>query len=277
MSLSRDFKETIQARVERDPAFGEELLRQGVECLLSGDVDTGKAILRDYINSTIGFQELGALTAKSPTSLMRMFAPAETRKPGTCSKSSANFRNARGFTSKSTRSAKRHHENGTNSSRLVLTTAASAAASQRLQDSSSRAYPPRPGRATNLSSSSKQVFERTPLRRGLRDRHGARPCARARQRMAARAPAPDGRQSCRDRGAHGHRPPRAETHGMHRRDRLPGAPGCSRRMPTRSGASSTTGRSPPEYPQQHPRAAAFRDTYCRPGGGRNRRIARRAP
>ena len=78
MSLSRDFKETIQARVERDPAFGEELLRQGVECLLSGDVDTGKAILRDYINSTIGFQELGALTAKSPTSLMRMFAPAET-------------------------------------------------------------------------------------------------------------------------------------------------------------------------------------------------------
>ena len=76
MSLSRDFKETIQARVERDPVFGEELLRQGVECLLSGDVDTGKAILRDYINATIGFQELGALTAKSPKSLMRMFAPS---------------------------------------------------------------------------------------------------------------------------------------------------------------------------------------------------------
>ena len=73
MPLTRDFKETVQARIERDPAFREELLKEGVECLLSGDVDTGKAILRDYINATVGFQELGGLTAKSPKSLMRMF------------------------------------------------------------------------------------------------------------------------------------------------------------------------------------------------------------
>ena len=76
MPLTRDFRETIQARVERDPSFGDELLSQGVECLLSGDVNTGKAILRDYVNATIGFQELGTLTAKSPKSLMRMFAPS---------------------------------------------------------------------------------------------------------------------------------------------------------------------------------------------------------
>ncbi len=75
MSLARDFKETIKARIERDPAFREELLKMGVECLLSGDVDTGKAVLRDYINATIGFQELGSLTEKSPKSLMRMFGP----------------------------------------------------------------------------------------------------------------------------------------------------------------------------------------------------------
>ncbi len=75
MALTRDFKETIQARVERDPAFREELLKEGVECLLSGDVDTGKAVLRDYINATIGFEELGGLTNKSPKSLMRMFGP----------------------------------------------------------------------------------------------------------------------------------------------------------------------------------------------------------
>ena len=75
MALTRDFKQTIQARVERDPAFREELLKGGVECLLSGDVDTGKAVLRDYINATIGFEELGDLTAKSPKSLMRMFSP----------------------------------------------------------------------------------------------------------------------------------------------------------------------------------------------------------
>ena len=76
MVLTRDFKETIQARIERDPTFREELLKEGVECLLSGDMETGKAVLRDYINATIGFQELGGLTAKSPKSLMRMFGPS---------------------------------------------------------------------------------------------------------------------------------------------------------------------------------------------------------
>jgi hypothetical protein len=75
MTLTRDFKETIQARVERDPAFREALLKEGVECLLSGDVETGKTVLRDYINATIGFEALGDLTHKSPKSLMRMFGP----------------------------------------------------------------------------------------------------------------------------------------------------------------------------------------------------------
>jgi hypothetical protein len=75
MALTRDFKETIQARIESDPAFREELLKEGVECLLSGDMDTGKAVLRNYINATIGFEELGSLTDKSPKSLMRMFGP----------------------------------------------------------------------------------------------------------------------------------------------------------------------------------------------------------
>lgn len=76
MPLTRDFKETIRARVDRDPAFREELLREGVELLLSGDMETGKAMLRDYINATIGFRELGGLTGRPPKSLMRMFGPA---------------------------------------------------------------------------------------------------------------------------------------------------------------------------------------------------------
>ena len=49
MPLTRDVKETIRARIERDPKFGEELLKEGIECLLAGDVDTGKILLRDYI------------------------------------------------------------------------------------------------------------------------------------------------------------------------------------------------------------------------------------
>jgi hypothetical protein len=52
MPLNRDFKETIRARVERDPKFRKELLREGVEAMLAGDVATAKTILRDYINAS---------------------------------------------------------------------------------------------------------------------------------------------------------------------------------------------------------------------------------
>lgn len=74
MTLTRSFKDTVKARLERDETFREALLRQGVACLLSGDVDTGKAVLRDYINATIGFKSLGEITNTSPKSLMRMFS-----------------------------------------------------------------------------------------------------------------------------------------------------------------------------------------------------------
>ena len=76
MPLTRDFKETVQTRAERDPEFREGLLKEGVECLLAGDVDTGKILLRDYINATVGFEELASLTGKPAKSLMRMFGPS---------------------------------------------------------------------------------------------------------------------------------------------------------------------------------------------------------
>ena len=76
MALTRDFRETVQARAQRDPEFRRALLQEGIECLLGGDVDSGKIVLRDYINATIGFEALGSRTERSPKSLMRMFGPA---------------------------------------------------------------------------------------------------------------------------------------------------------------------------------------------------------
>jgi DNA-binding phage protein len=73
MALTRTFKETVQARVLADPAFREALLREGIEAMLAGDVDTGKLILRDYIKATVGFEQLGAETGTSAKSLIRMF------------------------------------------------------------------------------------------------------------------------------------------------------------------------------------------------------------
>jgi hypothetical protein len=76
MALTKDFKNTVRARVQRDPAFRKELLREGVESFLAGDVETGKSVLRDYINATIGFKELAEITQRSPKSLMRMLGPS---------------------------------------------------------------------------------------------------------------------------------------------------------------------------------------------------------
>ena len=56
MPVTREFKDTVQARIKQDRKYRKELLREGVASLLAGDLDTGKAILRDYINATIGLR-----------------------------------------------------------------------------------------------------------------------------------------------------------------------------------------------------------------------------
>jgi hypothetical protein len=53
--LTRSFDFRVQRRAASDAAFGGALLREGIDTMLTGDIDTGKAILRDYIKATIGF------------------------------------------------------------------------------------------------------------------------------------------------------------------------------------------------------------------------------
>lgn len=72
MALTKDFKETIAARVKKDTRFRRALLTEAIESFLDGDVDTGKAILRDYINATIGFEELSRKLKKDSKSVHRM-------------------------------------------------------------------------------------------------------------------------------------------------------------------------------------------------------------
>src|ERR1700749_395794 len=75
MALTRDFKETIKARAERDAAFREALLTEAIEQLLDGNLKVGKAVLRDYINATVGFERLAKATGTPSKSLMRMLGP----------------------------------------------------------------------------------------------------------------------------------------------------------------------------------------------------------
>jgi DNA-binding phage protein len=74
MALTRQFTETIKQRAEKDPEFRIGLLTEAAECFLNGEMATGKTLLRDYVNATIGFQELGKLVEKRPESLMRMLS-----------------------------------------------------------------------------------------------------------------------------------------------------------------------------------------------------------
>jgi len=74
MPLTRNFKDTIKARAERDPEFRAGLFREAIEALLSDDLKTGKVLLRDYVNATVGFEALAEEMEKNPKSLMRMLS-----------------------------------------------------------------------------------------------------------------------------------------------------------------------------------------------------------
>jgi DNA-binding phage protein len=75
MPRTRSVKDLVHRRVANDPDFATALLQEAIETMLAGDVDTGKAVLRDYIKSTIGFERLGEATGSPAKSLIRMFGP----------------------------------------------------------------------------------------------------------------------------------------------------------------------------------------------------------
>lgn len=76
MALTKSFKETVAARIKRDKTFRRELLRAGVECLVSGELDEAKMILRDFIHATLGFGALAEATGIPVKSLLRMLGPS---------------------------------------------------------------------------------------------------------------------------------------------------------------------------------------------------------
>ena len=75
MPLTHDFKETIRARAQADSEFRQALLREAIECFINGELATGKAVLRNYVNATVGFQDLEKRTRIPAKSLMRMLGP----------------------------------------------------------------------------------------------------------------------------------------------------------------------------------------------------------
>ncbi len=75
MALTRDFRQTVQARVQRDEKFRRGLLRDAIEALLAGENTLGREILRDFINATVGFPTLADNTGIHVKTLHQMFGP----------------------------------------------------------------------------------------------------------------------------------------------------------------------------------------------------------
>src|SRR4051794_32999371 len=71
---TRDFKQTVAERVQRDPAFAKALLDEAATLFLNGEPDTARLILRDLVNATVGFEELATETSKPAKSLHRMLS-----------------------------------------------------------------------------------------------------------------------------------------------------------------------------------------------------------
>lgn len=74
MALTRDFKETVAARVQSDPAFAQALLDEAITLFINGEPDSAKLILRDLVNATVGFEALALEIDKPSKSLHRMLS-----------------------------------------------------------------------------------------------------------------------------------------------------------------------------------------------------------
>lgn len=75
MALTRDYKETIRERAERDPDFAAALMQEALSAIFEGEPETARIILRELVNSTIGFEMLAEELGKSSKSIHRMLSP----------------------------------------------------------------------------------------------------------------------------------------------------------------------------------------------------------
>lgn len=74
MGHTRPFIESVKERAKDNPKYRAAVLAEASECFLNGEVNVAKIMLRDYVNATIGFQELGKEIGKDPKSIMRMLS-----------------------------------------------------------------------------------------------------------------------------------------------------------------------------------------------------------
>ncbi len=74
MTVTRDVQETIQERIQNDTEFATALLDEAITRFLNNEPETARLVLRDLVNSTIGFEALAVEINKPSKSLHRMLS-----------------------------------------------------------------------------------------------------------------------------------------------------------------------------------------------------------
>lgn len=75
MTLTRKFKDTVQLRTKQDPQYRKELIIEATNAFLEGDLDTGKTLLRDYLNATEALPSIAGELSLDEKSIRRMVGP----------------------------------------------------------------------------------------------------------------------------------------------------------------------------------------------------------
>ncbi len=72
MALTRDYRETVVARIKRDPEFARGLYAEAISAILEGETGEGLSMLRDLVHAEITFKELARQTGLGEKTLHRM-------------------------------------------------------------------------------------------------------------------------------------------------------------------------------------------------------------
>ena len=74
MALTREYKQTVVVRLQRDPKFARALYTEALNALLEGETDGGLSMLRDLVHAGITFKSLARETGLGEKALHRMLS-----------------------------------------------------------------------------------------------------------------------------------------------------------------------------------------------------------
>ena len=74
MALTREYKQTVVARIKRDRKFARALFTEAISAVLEGEIEEGFSMLRDLVHAEITFKELARQTGFGEKNLHRILS-----------------------------------------------------------------------------------------------------------------------------------------------------------------------------------------------------------